>query len=194
MSTPFWKSVKCHGYVKPVHDGRTIELLKDDRGQAVGASYCGIGADIPAECNCEGALEFIKTYYEERKAEFGGVCVGEKTAVKTAYLYADTGYQYNGSEYIQIGKQTISSELCAIVYFRAGQKRLVPMRLVEEDQEDCTVKERHGKWIIHTERFAPYQRCSVCGFELPLMANENEIELSLYRHCPECTARMDLKD
>lgn len=51
--------------------------------------------------------------------------------------------------------------------------------------------ERHGHWEIHFEHWTPYQRCSVCGFELPLMSSENEREIGLYKHCPECTARMD---
>ena len=58
---------------------------------------------------------------------------------------------------------------------------------------DRTVEhpDAHGKWIIHTEHFAPYQRCSVCGFEMPLASSESDMEICLYKHCPECTARMD---
>ena len=40
----------------------------------------------------------------------------------------------------------------------------------------------HGCWIFHTEHFAPYQRCSVCGFEIPMTASENAIEICLYKH------------
>lgn len=50
---------------------------------------------------------------------------------------------------------------------------------------------RHGRWIVHFDHFAPYQKCSVCGFEIPLVATENEVEMCFYKHCPECTARMD---
>ena len=48
---------------------------------------------------------------------------------------------------------------------------------------------RRGRWIVHFDHFAPYQKCSVCGFEIPLIANE--AGTFLYKHCPECTARMD---
>lgn len=53
---------------------------------------------------------------------------------------------------------------------------------------------RHGRWIVHFDHFAPYQKCSVCGFEIPLVATENEAEMCFYKHCPECTARMDKED
>lgn len=52
---------------------------------------------------------------------------------------------------------------------------------------------RHGKWIIHTEHFAPYQQCSVCGFEIPVIATENELDIGLFRYCPNCGCRMDLE-
>lgn len=50
--------------------------------------------------------------------------------------------------------------------------------------------ERHGTWkaVFH---FAPYQACSVCGFEMPMVAGENVEEIRLYRYCPDCGARMD---
>ena len=38
---------------------------------------------------------------------------------------------------------------------------------------------RHGRWIVHFDHFAP------------LVATENEVEMCFYKHCPECTARMD---
>lgn len=54
---------------------------------------------------------------------------------------------------------------------------------------------RHGRWIVHFDHFTPYQKCSVCGFEIPLVvATENEAEICLYKHCPECIARMDKED
>ena len=52
----------------------------------------------------------------------------------------------------------------------------------------------HGRWIVHFDHFAPYQKCSVCGFEIPLVATENEGGMCLYKHCPECTACMDKED
>ena len=51
-------------------------------------------------------------------------------------------------------------------------------------------REKHGTWknVFH---FAPYQRCSVCGFEMPMTAGEGVSEIKLYRYCPDCGARMD---
>ena len=62
-----------------------------------------------------------------------------------------------------------------------------------EDMPTADVEEvRHGRWIVHFDHFTPYQKCSVCGFEIPLVvATENEAEICLYKHCPECIARMD---
>lgn len=51
----------------------------------------------------------------------------------------------------------------------------------------------HGRWIIHTEHFAPYQQCSVCGFEIPVIATENELDIGLFRYRPNCGCRMDLE-
>lgn len=135
MSAPFWKPVRCHGYLRPVQDGRIIELLKDDRGNTIGAQYLGIGEDVPEKCDCEGALEFLKTYYVLDDKEFTGVLVGKREVVVSAWLYADTGCHYNGSEFVHCGKQTKDSELCGIVYFRSGQKRYVPIRFIEEIEE-----------------------------------------------------------
>ena len=136
MSAPFWKPVKCHGYLKPVRDGLSIEILKDERGRGIGARYWGNGDDIPDSCDCEGALEFLKTYFKLEKAEFTGVFVGNREVVVSAWLYADTGQQYNGSEFIYCGKQVKDVERCAIVYFRSGRKRLVPLDLLEEIDMD----------------------------------------------------------
>lgn len=132
MSVPFWKPVKCYGYLKPVRDGRIIEILKDGYGNEIGAQYLGDGDDVPKSCDCDGSLEFLKTYFKQEKAEFTGVFVGKRDVVVSAWLYADTGQRYNGSEFIYCGKQTKDTEKCAIVYFRPGQKRFVPLDLLEE--------------------------------------------------------------
>lgn len=50
--------------------------------------------------------------------------------------------------------------------------------------------DKHGRWIINFDHFAPYQRCSSCEFEMPVIAGE-DIEIALYRYCPDCGARMD---
>lgn len=54
-----------------------------------------------------------------------------------------------------------------------------------------TVPVVHGCWIIHTDKFSPMQRCSSCGFEIPVVATDREEEIYLYRYCPSCGARMD---
>ena len=80
-----------------------------------------------------------------------------------------------------------SLEYCSA--FNAGASRMF-----EEIKNAPTVdaiEVKHGTWEISFDRFAPYQRCSVCGFELPVVATENENEMYLYGHCPGCTARMD---
>ena len=53
---------------------------------------------------------------------------------------------------------------------------------------------RHGRWIIGFENFSPYQKCSTCGLEIPLKATEGDMEICLYRFCPNCGARMDQEE
>lgn len=45
-------------------------------------------------------------------------------------------------------------------------------------------------WIVHTEHFTPYRRCSHCGFEMPLIANASEKDRIVFKHCPECAEPM----
>ena len=68
------------------------------------------------------------------------------------------------------------------------------MALIDTIPAADVAEVRHGRWIVHFDHFAPYQKCSVCGFEIPLVATENEAEICLYKHCPECIARMDKED
>ena len=52
---------------------------------------------------------------------------------------------------------------------------------------------KHGRWIIHFEHFTPYQRCSACGFELPLIATkEKDGDVQNFKRCPECGAWEDI--
>lgn len=132
MSIPFWKTVKCCGYLRPVRDGRMVEILKDGNRHGIGARYWGDGEDVPESCDCEGALDFLKTYFKLEKAEFTGVLVGKRDVMVSAWLYADTGQQYNGSEFIYCGKQAKDVVSCAIVYFRPGKKRFVPLNMLED--------------------------------------------------------------
>ena len=68
------------------------------------------------------------------------------------------------------------------------------MALIDTIPAADVAEVRHGRWIVHFDHFTPYQKCSVCGFEIPLVATENEAEICLYKHCPECIARMDKED
>ena len=59
--------------------------------------------------------------------------------------------------------------------------------------DQCPLSEipvRHGTWKV-VFHFAPYQKCSSCGFEMPMTAGENTAEIRLYQYCPDCGARMD---
>ena len=47
----------------------------------------------------------------------------------------------------------------------------------------------HGEWIYNTDDFTPKMRCSVCGYNKPLVAGVIEQEPNDY--CPHCGAKMD---
>ena len=48
---------------------------------------------------------------------------------------------------------------------------------------------KHGKWIYNTDDFSPKMRCSVCGYNKPLVAGEN-IEQEPNDFCNKCGADM----
>lgn len=50
----------------------------------------------------------------------------------------------------------------------------------------------HGKWICNTDDFTPKYRCSVCGYNKPIVAGEN-ITQEPKNYCPHCGAKMDKK-
>lgn len=63
----------------------------------------------------------------------------------------------------------------------------------KERPDECPLlelTEKRGVWetVFH---FSPFQRCSVCGFEMPMTASESMAEIRMYRYCPDCGARMD---
>ena len=63
----------------------------------------------------------------------------------------------------------------------------------KERPDECpmtVLPEKHGTWQM-TEHFAPYQKCSECGYEMPMVAGESEIAIRLFCYCPSCGARMD---
>ena len=52
------------------------------------------------------------------------------------------------------------------------------------------VEVRHGEWVYNTDDFTPKMRCSVCGYNKPLIAGEN-IKQEPNNYCNECGAKMD---
>lgn len=138
MVKDFGKWVHCTSYLKPVRDGRCLDAVKDDKGNITEVHYIGNGNDVPDNCNYEGSLEFLKTYYEKRSAEFDGVLVGTKKIVIDGYLWADTEYHPYKGEGIRVGKQPNTTVMCGIVFFGNNQKRLVPMEnlLVRSNEDD----------------------------------------------------------
>lgn len=73
--------VKCRAFLKKEHDGRCISI-QDGR-----CWYEPREPDTP-ECECEGALEFLKTYFVRKERDFSGVVIGTKDVVTKAYLVA----------------------------------------------------------------------------------------------------------
>ena len=50
----------------------------------------------------------------------------------------------------------------------------------------------HGKWVYNTDDFMPKYRCSVCGYNKPIVSGEN-ITQEPKNYCPNCGAKMDKK-
>lgn len=48
----------------------------------------------------------------------------------------------------------------------------------------------HGKWVYNTDDFMPKYRCSVCGYNKPIVSGEN-ITQEPKNYCPNCGAKMD---
>lgn len=48
----------------------------------------------------------------------------------------------------------------------------------------------HGKWVYNTDDFTPKYRCSVCGYNKPIVSGEN-ITQEPKNYCPNCGAKMD---
>ena len=63
-----------------------------------------------------------------------------------------------------------------------------PFRITGSDVGE---PERHGRWEIHLSIGHRTSGAAYAEFEIPLTSSEEEAEASLYKHCPECTARMD---
>lgn len=50
----------------------------------------------------------------------------------------------------------------------------------------------YGKWIYNTDDFTPAYRCSNCGYNKPMVANQ--IDQWPMRFCPNCGTRMEVKN
>lgn len=128
-----FQKVKCDGFIHKINDGRYIGHDEEWNCWYV-KGYDSekkdyICEDIPEE-NYDGSLNFLKTYYQEKKQRFSGVVVGFKDVVINGFLYVDTSSDYRGCEYTYIGKQPKDIERCAIVYYANNMKHLVPIRLI----------------------------------------------------------------
>lgn len=95
------------------------------------AEYIGEGEDIPEECLCDGASEFLKTYFQYKEKSFSGIVAGIKNIVINGYLIAESNYHYNGDEYITIQKEPKTVKTVAIVYYANNKKRYVDIEGLE---------------------------------------------------------------
>lgn len=135
-----FRFVKCKSYMKKVNDGRRIVRYPESGSIDSCEYYYGWddkeNKDIVKEVeDYDGALDFLKTYYERKDKEFVGIVVGMKMVRVTAYLYADTECDWRGHEYIRIGRQDKEVVKCALVYYGCNKSRLVPMGDMEIMQE-----------------------------------------------------------
>lgn len=46
-----------------------------------------------------------------------------------------------------------------------------------------------GKWVVNTDDFTPAYRCSVCGYNKPMIAGEG-VSQGAMNFCPNCGAPM----
>ena len=54
-------------------------------------------------------------------------------------------------------------------------------------------KQSEGEWVYNTDDFTPKQRCTVCGYNKPILAGEGVIQEPKH-FCPNCGARMRKED
>lgn len=127
MKNLLFQKVKCKSYLRKIYDGRFIQTYKND-DNLLDCEYVDTNnPNLDIECECDGTLEFLKTYYERKEKEFYGMLVGFKDIVATGYLIAETdGYG------TIIRKQAKDIVRCAIVYYANNKKRYVPIDEVEE--------------------------------------------------------------
>jgi hypothetical protein len=55
---------------------------------------------------------------------------------------------------------------------------------------------KHGKWNSwgRDTAYNKFYRCSCCNYEISMDVESREFDDSLPKYCPNCGARMDLKD
>ena len=68
--------------------------------------------------------------------------------------------------------------------FRALRKRINQIAVAD------VAEVVHGKWVYNTDDFTPKNRCSVCGYNKPIVSGEN-ITQEPKNYCPNCGAKMD---
>jgi hypothetical protein len=136
MKPMLFQKVKCNGYLKKVHDGRFIDMNKNEGG-TFDCTYIDTNKpDLDIECQYCGDLDFLKTYYERKEKRFVGVVVGFKDLVIDGFLTVETCYNWLDNEYTKIGKKPKTVETCAIVYYANNRKRYVPLKDIEVDHEE----------------------------------------------------------
>lgn len=122
--------VLCTAYYKKIHDGVHIICYDKD------GMFCTDMNEVEKACGytrngTEKELFFEgdgigKELYELKRKDFCGVCVGEIVLPITEFLYSDTDYHYDGSEYKAIGKSVRNTCECYIIYYANNRKRYVP--------------------------------------------------------------------
>ncbi len=139
-----FETVKCRAYMKKIRDGRSIIRL--DPKETQNGLECYLYSDTKRKNesgtdiwtkeveDCDGNLDFLKTYYQYTEKEFVGIVVGMKMVVVSAYLYVDTtSYPYREETYV--GRQVHEQRKCALVYYGCNKSRLVPMDCLEIMEE-----------------------------------------------------------
>ena len=130
MRTIEFKTVRCNAYLKKVKDGRYIQALENE-GNIKDCTYMINNEPYEIECIYDGALEFLKTYFEVVSKEFEGVLVGYKDIVITGYLTVETEFDFMDREFTKLSRVPKQIVKCGIVYFGNNRKRLVPLENIK---------------------------------------------------------------
>ncbi len=131
----------CSAYYKKIYDGVHIRFYDKD-GQFCNevnkaekaCAYTSKGEEKELFFEGDGVG---KELYELANKEFTGVCVGEIQLPITEFLYTDTNYHYDGSEYNVVCKSVRNTCDCYIIFYANNRKRYVP--------KDCCVFLKGGE-------------------------------------------------